>query len=140
MIGSLLLGASLILYYSASNAIFLTEYGVQKLPYVYIVNGLLVIAFGLGWAALGRHVTFRAQTLVLNLVLASSILVFWAGVEVTGSHAVVFAMMAWFRLLFIYTTLGLWEVSSRLFDIRQGKRLFSLVGLGIMVASVVGGA
>jgi hypothetical protein len=140
MIGSLLLGASLILYYSASNAIFLTEYGVQKLPYVYIVNGLLVIAFGLGWAALGRHVTFRSQTLVLNLVLASSILVFWAGVEATGSHAVIFAMMAWFRLLFIYTTLGLWEVASRLFDIRQGKRLFSLVGLGIMVASVVGGA
>ena len=139
MICSLLLGASLVLYYSASNAIFLTEYGVQKLPYVYIVNGLLVILFGLGWAALGRHVTFRAQTLVLNLVLASSILVFWAVVKATGSHPVIFAMMAWFRLLFIYTTLGLWEVSSRLFDIRQGKRLFSFVGLGIMLASVVGG-
>jgi hypothetical protein len=140
MIGSMLLGASLILYYTASNAIFLTEYGVQELPYVYIVNGLLVIAFGLGWAALGRHVTFRAQTLVLNLALAASILVFWTGVEASGSHAVIFAMMAWFRLLFIYTTLGLWEVSSRLFDIRQGKRLFSLVGLGIMVAYVLGGA
>jgi hypothetical protein len=140
MVGSLLLGASLVLYYSASNAIFLTRYGIQKLPYVYIVNGVLVIAFGVCLAVLGRHVTFRTQALTLNLVLAASILAFWAGVEATGAHAVIFAMMAWFRLLFIYTTLGLWELSSRLFDIRQGKRLFSLVGLGIMLASVVGGA
>jgi hypothetical protein len=139
MISSFLLGLSLVLYYSASNAIFLTRYGVQKLPYVYIVNGFLVIAFGIGLAFLGYHVTFRTQTLVVNFVLAATIFLLWAGVKTSGSHAVIFAMMAWFRLLFIYTTLGLWELVSRLFDIRQGKRLFSLVGLGVMVAAVVGG-
>jgi hypothetical protein len=139
MISSFLLGLSLVLYYSASNAIFLTRYGVQKLPYVYIVNGFLVIAFGIGLAFLGYHVTFRTQTLVVNFVLAATIFLLWAGVETNGGHAVIFAMMAWFRLLFIYTTLGLWELVSRLFDIRQGKRLFSLVGLGVMLAAVVGG-
>ena len=56
MVSSFLLGVSLVFYYSASNAIFLTRYGVQKLPYVYIVNGFLVIAFGVGLAFLGRHV------------------------------------------------------------------------------------
>ena len=139
MVSSFLLGLSLVLYYSASNAIFLTRYGVQKLPYVYIVNGFLVIAFGIGLAFLGYHVTFRTQTLVVNFVLAATIFLLWAGVKTSGSHAIIFAMMAWFRLLFIYTTLGLWELVSRLFDIRQGKRLFSLVGLGVMLAAVVGG-
>lgn len=139
MVSSFLLGISLVLYYSASNAIFLTRYGVQKLPYVYIVNGLIVIAFGAGLAFLGRHVTFRTQTLTVNLVLAATILLLWAGVRASGSHAVIFVMMAWFRLLFIYTTLGLWELASRLFDIRQGKRLFSLIGLGVMLAAVAGG-
>ena len=139
MISSFLLGLSLVLYYSASNAIFLTRYGVQKLPYVYIVNGFLVIAFGIGLAFLGYHVTFRTQTLVVNFVLAATIFLLWAGVKTSGSHAIIFAMMAWFRLLFIYTTLSLWELVSRLFDIRQGKRLFSLVGLGVMLAAVVGG-
>ena len=139
MVSSFLLGVSLVLYYSASNAIFLTRYGVQKLPYVYIVNGFLVIAFGIGLAFLGHYVTFRAQTLMVNFVLAATILFLWAAVRAGGSHAVVFVMMAWFRLLFIYTTLGLWELVSRLFDIRQGKRLFSLVGLGVMLAAVAGG-
>jgi Cyclic nucleotide-binding domain len=139
MVSSFLLGVSLVFYYSASNAIFLTRYGVQKLPYVYIVNGFLVIAFGVGLAFLGRHVTFRTQTLTVNFVLAATILVLWAGVRTGGSHAAIFVMMAWFRLLFIYTTLGLWEHASRLFDIRQAKRLFSLVGLGVMLAAVVGG-
>ena len=139
MVSSFLLGMALVLYYSASNAIFLTRYGIAKLPYVYIVNGFLVIAFGVGLAFLGRHVAFRAQTLVVNFFLAASILLLWAGIRATVSHAVIFAAAAWFRLLFIYTTLGLWELAARLFDVRQGKRLFALVGLGVMLAAVVGG-
>ncbi len=139
MVGSFLLGLSLVFYYSAANAIFLTRSGIQKLPYVYIVNGFLVIVFGVGLTLLGRRVTFRTQALILNAVLAATIVVLWAGVRATGSHAVIFVMMAWFRLLFIYTTLSLWELVSRLFDIRQGKRLLPLVGLGVMLASVVGG-
>jgi hypothetical protein len=139
IVSSFLLGLSLVLYYSASNAIFLTRSGIQKLPYVYIVNGFLVIAFGAGLTLLGRRVTFRTQALTLNFVLAATTLLLWAGIRTTGNHAVIFVMMAWFRLLFIYTTLSLWELVSRLFDLRQGKRLLPLVGLGVMLASVVGG-
>ena len=141
LVGSFLLGLCLVLYYSAANAIFLTRSGIQKLPYVYIVNGFLVIAFGIGLAFLGRRVTFRTQALTLNFVLAATILLLWAGIKTTwtGNHVVIFLLMAWFRLLFIYTTLSLWELVSRLFDIRQGKRLLPLVGLGVMLASVVGG-
>jgi Cyclic nucleotide-binding domain/TLC ATP/ADP transporter len=138
MVSSFLLGLSLVFYYSAANAIFLTRSGIQKLPYVYIVNGFLVILFGIGLTLLGRRVTFRTQSLTLNFVLAATIVLLWAGAR-TGNHAVIFVMMAWFRLLFIYTTLSLWELVSRLFDIRQGKRLLPLVGLGVMLASVVGG-
>ncbi|HXW80046.1 MAG TPA: hypothetical protein VEJ84_11145, partial [Acidimicrobiales bacterium] len=139
MVSSFMLGMSLVLYYSASNAIFLTRDGIAKLPYVYIVNGFLVIAFGIGLAFLGRHVTFRAQTLVVNIFLTATILLLWAGIRASVGQAVIFAAAAWFRLLFIYTTLGLWELAARLFDIRQGKRLFALVGLGVMLAAVVGG-
>ena len=74
MASSFVLGMSLVLYYSASNAIFLTRYGIAKLPYVYIVNGLLVIAFGVGLGFLGRRVTFRTQTLAANLFMAVVIL------------------------------------------------------------------
>jgi len=139
MASSFLLGMSLVLYYSASNAIFLTRYGIASLPYVYIVNGFLVIAFGVGLAFLGRHFTFRTQTLAVNFFLAATILLLWAGIRATGSHAVIFAAAAWSRLLFIYTTLGLWELAARLFDIRQGKRLLPLVGLGVMLAAIIGG-
>jgi hypothetical protein len=139
MVSSFVLGMSLVLYYSASNAIFLTRYGIDKLPYVYIVNGFLVIAFGVGLAFLGRHVTFRTQTLIVSFFLAATILLLWAGIRAAGSHAVIFVAAAWFRLLFIYTTLGLWELAARLFDIRQAKRLLPLIGLGVMLAAIIGG-
>jgi hypothetical protein len=51
MVSSFMLGLSLVLYYSAANAIFLTRSGIQKLPYVYIVNGFLVISWSSSSAA-----------------------------------------------------------------------------------------
>lgn len=139
MASSFLLGMTLVLYYSASNAIFLTRYGIAKLPYVYIINGFLVVIFGAAVALLGRHVMFRTQTLTVTFFLCATILLLWVGIRLGGGDLVIFAAEVWFRLLFIYTTLGLWEVAARLFDIRQGKRLFALVGLGVMLAAVVGG-
>jgi len=47
--------------------------------------------------------------------------------------------MTWFRLLYIYTRLGLLEVASLSFDVRQAKRIFTLVALGLMVAFILGG-
>ena len=57
----------------------------------------------------------------------------------SDGDAVAFALAVWFRLLFIFAVLGLWEIASAIFDIRQAKRLFAAVALGMMLAFVVGG-
>jgi Cyclic nucleotide-binding domain len=61
----------------------------------------------------------------------------WA--TLSDDRAVAFVLAMWFRLLFIFAVLGLWEIASAVFDIRQAKRLFAAVALGMMLAFVVGG-
>lgn len=136
---SLLLGASLELYYTAANAIYLAHEGVGGLPDVYIANGLVVVLFGIAYAALGRRLRFARLTFVVSGFLALTIVAVWLGVHLSPGRPAAFVMMMWFRLLFIYTTLGLWELVSRLFEVRQGKRLFALVGLGVMIGVAASG-
>ena len=71
--------------------------------------------------------------------MSVSVFGLWVWAVVSDGRAVAFVMAVWFRLLFIFAVLGLWEIASAVFDIRQAKRLFAAVALGMMLAFVVGG-
>jgi hypothetical protein len=44
----------------------------------------------------------------------------------------------WYRVLSILTDLEFWAVAARLYDVRQAKRLFGLIGTGEVVARIAG--
>ncbi len=136
---SFLLGTALVLFYGAGNAVFLTRYDITALPWVYIVNAGVVIVVGLVYGAWSSRV--RVDQALVGLAGAMSVSVFalWVWAVLSDGRAVAFAMAVWFRLLFIFAVLGLWEIASAVFDIRQAKRLFAAVALGMMLAFVVGG-
>ena len=133
--------AALVLFYGSANAIFLTRFDVETLPWVYIVNAIVVIVVGLGYGAWsssraggpGPHRDGRRRW-------PSACWVCGSGPRVSDDDVVAFVLATWFRMLFIFAVLGLWEVASAVFDIRQAKRLFAAVALGMMLAFVVGGA
>lgn len=139
IISSFFLGIALVLYYTASNAIFLTVYEISALPYMYILNAVITIAFGALYALLEKRISFTQLLYATNAALALPIFLFWLGFQATDTGAVAFIAMAWYRLLFIFTTLGLWELASAVFNVRQAKRLFTLIGLGLMAAFILGG-
>jgi hypothetical protein len=136
---SFLLGMALVLFYGSANAIFLTRYDITVLPWVYIVNAVVVIAVGLGYGAWSARVSVATALAGLAVMMTVSVTLLWAWATLSDDGAVAFVMATWFRLLFIFAVLGLWEIASAVFDIRQAKRLFAAVALGMMLAFVVGG-
>ena len=46
-------------------------------------------------------------------------------------------LMAWSIAMYALSSLAFWGAASRLFDVRQGKRLFSLVSAGDVVAAAL---
>ena len=136
---SFLLGMALVLFYGAGNAVFLTRFEITALPWVYIVNAVVVIVVGLTYGAWSRRVPVDRALLGLATGMSVSVFGLWVWATASEGDAVAFAMAVWFRLLFIFAVLGLWEIASVVFDIRQAKRLFAAVALGMMLAFVVGG-
>lgn len=138
-VASFFLGGSLLFFYTSSNAIFLTEFSADTLPYMYIVNAIFVIVFGYIYAEIEKRTSLVGLLTSSLAILTVTIFAFWISLSIAHSRVVIFVMMTWFRLLFIYTTLGLWELASAVFDVRQAKRLFSLVSLGLLLALIIGG-
>src|SRR5579871_1065378 len=136
---SFFLGLCLVFFNTASNAIFLTEFKAEGLPYVYIVNAILVAASGYIYSLIQRRAAFLGLFYGTVALLTLSIFAFRIGYRLTDSPWLTFGLMTWYRQLLVFGMLGQWNLASYLFDVRQAKRLFALVYLGTMSAIAVGG-
>ena len=137
---SFLLGLALVLFYGAGNAVFLTRFDVTALPWVYIVNAVVVIVVGLTYGAWSAARARRPRACSGSpRAMTVSVPACGCGRRCPRATPWPSSLAVWFRLLFIFAVLGLWEIASVVFDIRQAKRLFAAVALGMMLAFVVGG-
>lgn len=136
---SFFLGSSLVFFYTASNAIFLTTFDISALPYIYIANAVLAVLFGILYSTVEKRTSFNQLLTIINIIMTLVTLLLWGALDWGNGSVIIFLSMTWFRLLYIYTRLGLLEVAALSFDVRQAKRIFTLVALGLMIAFILGG-
>ena len=138
MVFSFFIGLSLTFYFTASNAIFLKHFPPKMIPVSFIASGIIVC---MAWwifarfdkkSSLSRQVTIKFLFVFLT-VLAISICV-WA--FDTGWLA--FIMYTWVRVMVYITLVNFWGVAGRLFNIRQGKRIFGLISIGEAISIIIG--
>jgi len=127
---SFFLGIALITYYSSANALFLSHFSAQKLPYVYIAAAAIIIITGLVFLRLQSTLPF--STLLIGNLGLMFITITVLRLLLLGSDArwIYFIILVWVRVLWVLGNLGLWTLAGRLFTSRQGKRLFSLIMAG----------
>jgi AAA family ATP:ADP antiporter len=135
---SLCMGLFSAFFLTSANALFLARFEIAYLPVAYIAAALVGYLALMLFSRLLARVTL-ARALVLNLVLLLGVAAtLWLLVLLTASPVVVFLMFVWVGPAFSLLALGYWALAGRLFDLRQGKRLFGLVGAGEEVVTVVG--
>lgn len=135
---SFFMGVSTVFFETAASALFLARFEKQHLPWVYVAAALLNIATGAAYTKARERTGFR-QLMVGTLgVLFVSVLFVRAGLAVSDAAWLVFGALVWYRVLSILTDLEYWAVAARIYDVRQAKRLFGLVGSGEVVARILG--
>jgi hypothetical protein len=138
LLHSFFTGTSTVFFETAASALFLAHYDAAFLPYVYLLAAMVSIVAGLGYTRAKEQVAFAplmTGTLVLMLGMTC---VLRLGLSLGEAGWLIFAMMIAYRLLSMLTDLEYWAVAARLYDVRQSKRLFGLVGSGEVAARVVG--
>ncbi|GAA3955611.1 cyclic nucleotide-binding domain-containing protein [Hymenobacter algoricola] len=133
-----LLGIGTILVYVSANVILLENNPERSLPLAYGVAALAMMAVGKVYTHFEHHLLL--QQLAVRVLLAVVVLTGVLGVLVYAGHSVAaaVAIMAGYRVIYLLTNLEFWGVSAVVFDVRQGKRLFSVISSGDMPAKALG--
>jgi ATP/ADP translocase/HEAT repeat protein len=131
-------GVSAGLFDTAANTYFVSSHQPSTLPWVYLATAVASGALGLLYARAERSVTpvtlFRALLVTLAIAIAAFYLVASIAPAKVG-----FPIMVWKDAHNIFINVEFWAVAGLLFDVRQGKRLFALLGVGDVVGGIVAG-
>jgi hypothetical protein len=124
---------------SMAFGVFITEYSVQGLPYSYISIAFLASLAAVLYIKIGGRVSF-SNLLFINLIFLGVIsLLIWLALKSPLYHATAFILPLWFQIAINLGTLAIWPLAGSLFNFRQGKRLFPLLGAGGWLSNIVGG-
>ena len=139
LVQSFFLGIFISYFFSYANGAFLSTFPLHFLPYSYIVSGVMGSIVFTVFARLQERINYtRLLTASLSLVLAL-ILIFWIGHLVWGANKwLVFMIFSWFMPISALVALQFWGMTMKLFDLRQGKRLFSLIASGDVISGLIG--
>lgn len=124
---------------TAIEALFYSRFGVNFLPYMYMVLGPTVLLTSLIITGVLGRVRREILYAVLPLILGAVLLAEW--LVVTGMHPGWFYPFMWVMMNVLGMLQGLltWGLAGAACDTRQAKRLFPLFGAGGILGAVIGG-
>ena len=133
-----LLGIGGILVYVSANLILLEFEPERNLPLGYLCSAAALLAVAKGYDWLEHRLPLR--TLASRALLAAVGLTVGVGGLVAFGHSVAaaVAVVTGYRIIYLLASLEFWGVSAVVFDVRQSKRLFSLISAGDMPAKALG--
>jgi AAA family ATP:ADP antiporter len=131
--------ASYVLARAIRNGLFIEAYGPHALVYVAAVSPLVLSLFVPAYTALAGRFGARRVTTVTLLLFSLSIVVLWYAFRLNPTPRLTAVFYVWVNCFGVIAPVHAWSYASSLFDTRQAKRLFGLVGSGASLGAIVGG-
>ncbi|MFZ4564325.1 MAG: hypothetical protein ACOYNU_13180, partial [Bacteroidales bacterium] len=138
MVFSFFIGMSISFYFTASNAIFLKHFKPKMIPVSFIASGIIIYLAWWIFSHIDKKISLYYQVVIKFLFVFLSVLAISIGVYAFDSGWITFIMYTWVRLIVYITLVNFWGVAGRLFNVRQGKRIFALISIGEVVSYMTG--
>ena len=133
----LMLGiGSVICLKSAADALFLSQFDAERLPLVDLaITALVGVAVGF-YIRLSNRFPVSRLIGFSQIFLASNLLVFWLLMD---WQVVAVLLYIWVGIFAVLVPSQVWSLAGLVFDTRQAKRLFALIGSGGILGAALGG-
>jgi len=135
---SFFIGLFIAFYFVQANSVFIEEYGSEQLPYAYLLAGLT------GYIISSLYSYYQQK--VKSKYLFASALIFMLIISLFGRVALGFIdqkYLSFFVFIWAWPFISLAGIESgglaiRLLNLVQVKRLFGLINMGGVIASILG--
>jgi len=136
----LMLGmATVICLKAVSDAVFLSAFDAKRLPWVDLIVTLQVGLVANIYLRLSAKMPISRLIGASQAFLALNLFVYWIllRMEVPSVPAIIYVFVGVFAVLI---PSQVWSLASAVFNTRQAKRLFSLIGSGGIIGAGLGGS
>jgi AAA family ATP:ADP antiporter len=121
----------------SAHSLFLSIFDEKKMALGYILSGTAGIILTTVYTWIQTRMNFRNFS-VINLSFVTVLtLILWIILLINPMKWVIFLVFIMLGPLNILAMLGFWGTVSRLFTLRQGKRLFSLIDAGLVIGIII---
>ena len=124
---------------TAADAIYLGQQDIRTLPLVFIGIGVLSTVLGLVYGRGEGWLSFRGLMTATLIFLSLSVTGLWALLEFSHASWVPVVIAIWNDNVEVFTTVELGALAGWMFNVRQAKRLYALIGCGDVIAGMLGG-
>ena len=132
--------AVLLIIKPTVNALFLSELGVEQLPFAFLLVAVAAVTTSYFYSKAISRIPLKK---VIEVTIISSILIL-IGLGILLSLQVVSGVLLYFFYVWvaIYAVLSasqFWVLANLVFNIREAKRLFGFIGSGAIIGGIFGG-
>lgn len=131
--------AAFLLAKPIRNSLYLLEYGPYALVYAFAAVPLALSVFVPVYAAVAARIGTRLATLGTLTFFSLNVLAFWWAFSYASFELLPAIFYVWVNCFGVVAPVQAWSFANSLFDARQAKRLFGVIGAGASVGAIAGG-
>ena len=132
--------AVLLIVKPTVNALFLSELGVEQLPFAFLMVAITAIVSSLFYS---KAVAKYPLDKIIRTTLVSSIIILAClGALLNAGIINTFLLYFFYIWVAIYAVLSasqFWVLANLIYNVREAKRLFGFIGSGAIMGGIIGG-
>jgi len=138
-IHSFLSGVGLIFFETTASTMFLVDFDITYLPYVYILTAFVSVVMGYLYTYFENRLDIKILLKVTLGFVLSIVVVFLLLITVSDNRLASMAIMVFKDVMWMFAGMEFGILVGIIFNIRQGKRLFGILMSGEILAGILGG-
>lgn len=137
---SFLLIASITIVKPVRTSLLIEQHGPQSLPYVFIMTALATPLFVVLYNKLAKRMRLSRLIAATCIVSIFLFLVVWTLLTLGYQEKwFIYSFYVWVTIFGLIATTQFWLLANYVFNSREAKRLFSVVGAGAIAGGILGG-
>ena len=131
-------GIGQALLFTVAITLFLEQYGSEKLPLAFILSSIAMMIVGRSYSFFEHKLSIRKLLLMVMSIMVLIPFLLRSTFYFESITYIPFIIIIGERVFYLLSNLEFWCMSSIVFDVRQGKRLFGLISSGDIPAKLLG--
>ncbi|MBI4374647.1 MAG: MFS transporter [Deltaproteobacteria bacterium] len=121
------------------SSLFLSAFGPEKLPWVYLGTAAVTFVAVLAYAELAKRVNRDVLVGSTTLFFIVNLVIFWWLFKFHPGGRLPFVFYIWVSNYNVILVTQFWSVANDIYNPREGKRLYGFIGSGGILGSIVTG-